>query len=129
MDFTLEKYSALLDALKTYSFQELIMRHDVDLKPRNSLRTAKMEAEKGINGIYYFRAVPESWDEGIIKKIASLGHEIGYHYESLTTCKGDVDKAYDDFCRNPLLLNSTIAVPKPGCRNCLSGFCRPCFSE
>ena len=100
MDFTLEKYAALLDALKAYGFQSLVLRHDVDLLPGNSLRTARLEAEKGMLGIYYFRAVPESWDEGIIKEIAALGHEIGYHYESLTTCNGDVDQAYADFCHN-----------------------------
>jgi len=33
--------------------------------------------------------VPESWDEAIIQKIAGLGHEIGYHYENLSACKGD----------------------------------------
>ena len=93
MDFTLSKYSELLDALKAYGFEELTLRHDVDLKPLNSLRTAQMEAEKDMHGIYYFRAVPESWDEDVIKLIALLGHEIGYHYESLTTCDGDVDKA------------------------------------
>ena len=100
MDFTLSKYLALLDALKTYGFRQLTLRHDVDLLPQNSLRTARMEAEAGIKGIYYFRAVPQSWDENIIRGIAALGHEIGYHYESLTTCNGDVDKAYEDFCRN-----------------------------
>ena len=100
MDFTLTKYQQLLDALKAYGFESLVLRHDVDLLPGNSLRTARLEAEKGMFGIYYFRAVPESWDELIIKEIASLGHEIGYHYESLTTCGGDVDKAYADFCKN-----------------------------
>ena len=54
MDFTLTKYSELLNALKAYGFQELTLRHDVDLKPMNSLRTAQMEAEKGLHGIYYF---------------------------------------------------------------------------
>jgi len=100
MDFTLSKYQQLLDALKAYPFESLVLRHDVDLMPANSLRTAKMEAGIGLKGIYYFRAVPESWDEFIIKEIASLGHEIGYHYESLTTCGGDVDAAYADFCKN-----------------------------
>ena len=80
MDFTLDKYKSLLSALKAYIFQSLTLRHDVDLLPQNSLRTAKMEAEMGMKGIYYFRAVPESWDEAIIKEIAALGHEIGYHY-------------------------------------------------
>ena len=100
MDFTLEKYTALLNALRAYGFRSLVLRHDVDLRPENSLRTARLEAEMGLHGIYYFRAVPESWDEGIIRQIAALGHEIGYHYESLTTCNGDVDAAYNDFCKN-----------------------------
>lgn len=110
MDFTLTKYSELLDALKAYGFEELTLRHDVDLKPTNSLRTAQMEAEKGLRGIYYFRAVPESWDEDIIKLIAMLGHEVGYHYESLTTCDGDVDRAYVDFCKNLDALRAIVPV-------------------
>ena len=110
MDFTLEKYAALLDALKAYGFESLVLRHDVDLLPGNSLRTARMEAEKGMLGIYYFRAVPESWDEGIIKEIAALGHEIGYHYESLTTCDGNVDAAYADFCKNLEALRKLVPV-------------------
>jgi len=78
----------------------IILRHDVDLKPQNSLATAKLEHELGIRGSYYFRAVPQSWDEQIIKEIASLGHEIGYHYENLTTCNGNMEEAYTDFTVN-----------------------------
>ena len=110
MDFTLDKYSALLDALKAYGFNSLVLRHDVDLLPENSLRTARIEAEKGMYGVYYFRAVPESWDDDIIRGIASLGHEIGYHYESLAACDGDVDKAYEDFCRNLAKLRDLAPV-------------------
>lgn len=62
-----------------------VLRHDVDRLPENSLVTAKIEAELGIKGTYYFRIVPESFDERIIKDIAALGHEIGYHYEELDT--------------------------------------------
>lgn len=109
-DFTLSQYSALLDALKVYDFHSLTLRHDVDLKPENSLRTAQLEAEKEMFGIYYFRAVPESWDESIIRGIAALGHEIGYHYESLTTSDGDVDKAYEDFCKNLEALRKFVPV-------------------
>ena len=109
-DFTLAQYTALLDALKAYGFNTLTLRHDVDLKPQNSLRTACIEADKGLFGIYYFRAVPESWDETIIREIAALGHEVGYHYESLTTCNGDVDKAYEDFCKNLEALRKIVPV-------------------
>lgn len=52
----------------------VILRHDVDLKPQNSLATARIESSLGLRASYYFRAVPESWDESIIKEIASLGH-------------------------------------------------------
>lgn len=109
-DFTLSQYSALLDALKAYGFHTLTLRHDVDFKPQNSLRTARLEAVKGMLGIYYFRAVPKSWDEVVIREIVALGHEIGYHYESLTTCNGDVDKAYADFCKNLEALRKIVPV-------------------
>lgn len=97
MDFTLKKYEELLRALKAYGFEELTLRHDVDRLPGNSLRTAQMEAELGMPGIYYFRAVPESWDEDVIRQIAALGHAVGYHYESLATCDGDMAAAWEDF--------------------------------
>lgn len=115
MDFTLTTYRKLLTALQSagYAFQTfeqflthpaegkvVVLRHDVDLRPQNSLDVAKIEKELSVSSVYYFRAVPESWDEDIIKQIAALGHEIGYHYESLTTCKGDVVAAYNDFCSN-----------------------------
>lgn len=98
MDFTLEKYKELLVALD--GCEKVMLRHDVDLRPLNSLATARIEREMGWKAVYYFRAKPESFDEAVILQIASLGHEIGYHYESLATCKGDVEAAYRDFCAN-----------------------------
>lgn len=111
MDFTLDSYQSLLKILqsKNYTFltfndflstnksKVITLRHDVDLLPQNSLRFAKIQSKLGIKGSYYFRAVPESWDKEIIKEIAGLGHEVGYHYENMDTCNGDVDKAWDDF--------------------------------
>lgn len=111
MDFTIEKYSLLLKALHEAGYnsvlrfkdtmeRQVMLRHDVDIRPQNSLVTARIEADGGMNAIYYFRAVRESWDEGIIREIEAMGHEIGYHYESLTTSKGNVEQAYADFCAN-----------------------------
>ena len=78
----------------------VILRHDVDLKP----------ADLGAKATYYFRAVPESWDDRIIKEISDMGHEVGYHYESLTTCKGNAQKAYDDFKENLDRLRKLVPV-------------------
>ncbi len=111
MDFTIEKYKALLSALlkQQYHFQtfsdfllspkerSIILRHDVDLLPFNSLAFAKIQSENKVKCSYYFRAVPESWNENVIQEISSLGHEIGYHYECLTTCNGNMENAIIDF--------------------------------
>jgi hypothetical protein len=78
----------------------IILRHDVDARPQNSLAFARIQSGMGIKGTYYFRMVPQSYDEAIIKEMVSLGHEVGYHYETMDTSKGNVDKAHDEFCRN-----------------------------
>lgn len=108
MDFTIEKYKELLEALKKHKCFSL--RHDVDLRPDFSLRVAQVEASMGMQATYYFRTVPESYDEEIIKQIVSLGHRAGYHYECLTTCKGDMKAAYEDFCRNLEKLRKVVPV-------------------
>ena len=65
-----------------------ILRHDVDSLPVNSLRFVRIQADKGIKGTYYFRIVPESFDEKIIKEIYEMGHEVGYHYEDVSMAAG-----------------------------------------
>ena len=111
MDFTIDQYQQLITTIKSegYAFQTfdaylksprekvVMLRHDVDLLPNNSLRFAKIQAEMGAKGTYYFRAVPESWDEKVIKDIRDLGHEIGYHYETMDTADGNIDQAWDQF--------------------------------
>lgn len=98
-DFTLDTYYRLLNILKEqhFTFQTfsrflreptkrfIILRHDVDARKMNSFNTARMEKELGITGTYYFRMVPQSFDEEVIKQISGLGHEIGYHYEDVST--------------------------------------------
>ena len=112
MDFTIKAYQQLLQSLQSAGFSfltfaeylsqsrnlsadrhdrtttpslQIVLRHDVDLLPHHSLRFAQIQNSMGIKGSYYFRAVPESWDEEVIKEIAQLGHEVGYHYENMDT--------------------------------------------
>lgn len=125
MDFTREKYCCLLSQLKDSGYEFItyadycggilpkrfvILRHDVDLKPQNSLEVAKDEKNLGAKATYYFRAVPESWDDDIIRQIHQMGHEVGYHYESLTTCNGDMQRAFDDFKTNLERLRTLVPV-------------------
>jgi hypothetical protein len=108
MDFTIDKYKELLKALKKH--HGFSIRHDVDLRPDFSLRIAQVEAEMGVKATYYFRTVPESYDEEIIRKIVSLGHTAGYHYECLTTCNGNMEEAYEDFCHNLEKLRNVVSI-------------------
>jgi len=111
MDFTVKQYIELIEAIRSQEFffqtfaeflqspkqRSVILRHDVDLLPLNSLKFAQIQAGSGAKGTYYFRAVPESWNEQVIKEIAGLGHEIGYHYETMDTANGNIEKAWDQF--------------------------------
>lgn len=124
MDFTVKKYISLLQAFKKqgYVFQSfrqyletpaekvIVLRHDVDKRPGYSLRTAKIELEMGITGSYYFRTVPESLNEPIIREIHSMGHEIGYHYENLATCKGNYELGIADFEKNLAVMRKLVPV-------------------
>ncbi len=132
-DFTLKKYRDLLSALKETQSRFLtvrefiqndsnpeengiiILRHDVDLKPENSLQTAIVENSMGIRGTYYFRIIPQTLHPDIILKIASLGHEIGYHYEDMDLVKAPsldahIDLAYKSFCSNLAKLREIIPI-------------------
>lgn len=98
-DFTLTQYKAFMDALLKWHGEWRAI-HDVDRFPERSLPIAEMEAAMGVRSTYYFRSMHFSSHEGVIRAIADLGHEVGYHYECLTTCGGDVESAYRDFCLN-----------------------------
>jgi hypothetical protein len=130
MDFTLSTYQKLLNALRNQGFSFLtfkqfisnsdkkviVLRQDVDLLPGNSLEFAKIQAELEIKGTYYFRIVPESFNEDIIREIALLGHEVGYHYEDLavarqkTKVKRQKSKPdlHDHRCFEKVLVDSAI---------------------
>lgn len=130
MDFTITSYKKLLQALLAgnYTFltfdayiksdettinqfeKLVVLRHDVDDRPQNSLAFAEIQSELGIKGTYYFRKVPQSFDVSIIEKIKDLGHEIGYHYETMDTCKGNIDDAYKEFVVNLDIFNKLIPI-------------------
>lgn len=115
-DFSTDVYRKLLETAldigyKFITFQQffindvhsskiILNRHDVDNRPENALIFAKLEAEYQVQSTYYFRLVEKSFNEKIIEKIADHGHEIGYHYEDLTMCKGNPKLALESFKRH-----------------------------
>ena len=113
-DFTYKKYTEFLIAIIesgytcittedyfTKQFDKnaklFILRHDVDRLPFNAVVLAKIQKELNVKGTYYWRIHPESYNEQAIKEVVELGHELGYHYEDVTLCKGDLDKSVKHF--------------------------------
>lgn len=123
-DFTLKTYTHMVDAFfkEGYEFQTVesfienpkskvaVLRHDVDLRNHAASRLAEIEAKMGIKSTYYFRVVRQSYDPKVIKRIVSMGHEIGYHYEDLASCKGDYDKSIRSFEKNLVMFRKLYPV-------------------
>ena len=125
-DFTLKAYCRYLDMIKKsypliirfdrfFKFDRqpesfCLIRHDVDRKPQNALKMAKLEHAAGITSTYFFRTKKHTFDAKIISAIAALGHEIGYHYESLSDAKGNMQGAIRDFESNLQRLRNIAPV-------------------
>ena len=126
-DFTHDIYKELLETLKEINYQFItveeyftsnydeskpfiMMRHDVDRHPNRSLEMAKLEKSLGLKCTYYFRTIPQTLKPETIKAIADLGHEIGYHYESLAETNGNYEKALEDFKSNLSILNELYPI-------------------
>jgi len=125
-DFTLSAYRHYLSAIKkSYSnilrFDEYfrldpkpasfcLIRHDVDRRPHNALRMAKLEHSVGLKATYFFGTKKHTFISDIISSIALMGHEIGYHYESLSDTRGNVEKAIEDFGKNLARLRTLVPI-------------------
>lgn len=123
-DFTIAAYKNLLHSLKdagytfvTYSgfiekapARAVMLRHDVDDRKQHSLEFASIQRDMGIVGTYYFRMVPESFDEDVIREIHRMGHEIGYHYEDMDFANGDPHKAIGLFEQHLEKLRKIVPV-------------------
>lgn len=114
-DFTLKTYRTLLESFQRagYQFQTfeefmvhpakgkvIVMRHDVDELARNALKMAQVEHGLGIQATYFFRVVKQSNVPEVIREIVKMGHEVGYHYEDLSTANGNITKAWESFETN-----------------------------
>jgi len=137
IDFTIKSYRTLLSALNDQGFvfqtfsgfiqspanKVIMLRHDVDARKENSFRFAEIQHTMGIHGSYYFRVVPVSFDKEMIRKISDMGHEIGYHYETMDTVSKElikkknkftpeelIDRAYEEFCLNLIMFRKIAPI-------------------
>ena len=103
--FTYEGYSDLIDTLREsgYEFADyhnyakyspcVILRHDIDNSIEKAVTIAELEYEQGVKSTYFTLLRTDFYNpaskKGLagLKKIQSLGHEIGLHFDEM---------AYDD---------------------------------
>lgn len=125
-DFTFEMYKKLLKTISETDYetitvrdylsrdnlpeQFIINRHDIDIEPKNVLEMARMENDYEISSTYYFRTIDETFKPELIKKVESLGHEIGYHYEDLDKAEGNIKKAHNLFEKELEKLREVVNV-------------------
>lgn len=110
-DYTFEDYGRLLDAATESGYDFLtvagylrtadpdepfaVIRHDVDRKVETARSMARLEADRDVVSTYYFRT--STFEPEVVEEIADLGHEIGYHYETMASTRGTVDRAREEF--------------------------------
>lgn len=98
-EFTEDGLCSLLHALEAggYSFvrygerpdaRHVLWRHDVDVSMHRAARLAEIEAERGVVATYFvnprsvFYNLLEPEIEVLVRRIRSLGHEIGLHFDA-----------------------------------------------
>ena len=81
----IEQYLAARQAGSLPEGRFVAIRHDVDYFPMRALALATIEAERRVAVTYYFRRRFFASNLDLIRKVASLGHQIGYHYEEVDT--------------------------------------------
>ena len=129
VDFTIAIYNRLLNAIITngYTFNTfeqyisekssnadkkkcVVLRHDIDSRPKHALKLAIIENELGITASFYFRIVRQSNQPHIIEQIVEMGHELGYHYEDLSLSKGNFEVALSTFQQNLQYFNTYYPI-------------------
>jgi tetratricopeptide (TPR) repeat protein len=78
----------------------IAIKHDVETNVQKALDLAKIEAKYNIQATYYVQADLLDDNYKLLQEIASLGHEVTYHYDVLDANNGNFDKAIEEFKHN-----------------------------
>jgi len=126
-DFTIQVYRLLLQTLQSAGYEfftfaawcrgeavgvekYIILRHDIDKFPGHAYRIARVESAMNIKSSFYWLTRKPVFHPEIIRKIASLGHEIGYHYRDWVDAQGDAEKALGLFQMNLAKMQSLTEI-------------------
>jgi hypothetical protein len=100
-DFTLPAYARLCVALRDADYVSLgmadylarpsdsrpercvLLRHDIESSATKAVAMGELERRHGLVATYFFRVKRSVFRPEAMRALAGLGHEIGYHYETL----------------------------------------------
>jgi hypothetical protein len=117
-DFTVAKYAELCRALVEAGYAALpissylerkrvalppsfvLLRHDVETSVRQAVRLEEVEADHGLAATYFLRPRGRPVPGAEVARLRALGHEIGYHYDTLARARGDVPRALRLFAQD-----------------------------
>jgi hypothetical protein len=117
-DFTLAKYDELCRTLVETGYTPLtiatylerkagalpasfvLLRHDVETSSGHAVGMAEVEAGHRFAATYFLRARGGAFPAGAIARLRALGHDIGYHYDTLARARGDVPRALQLFAQD-----------------------------
>ena len=118
-NFNLDSYGVMISRIKELGYKivffeeidfkskHLILRHDIDMSLKSALNMAVYEASQEIYSTYFLLLRSDMYNifssesTDIVKKIISLGHKIGLHFDhSIYTYKehGFLDQYCEDEC-------------------------------
>ena len=129
-NFTILNYSELLKYFKkTHNFvlfkeyensnedNIILLRHDIDFSLKHALTIAELESSLGIKSTYFllfsspFYNILDSENIEIAKKLISLGHEVGLHYDVNVFLQGNAKDPNPLFHAQIEMLSVLIDMP------------------
>lgn len=102
----------------SYSKPFIMIKHDVEKKPKKALQMAIIESSFGIQSTYYFQAyLFTEKNLSFLKKIQELGHVVSYHHDVMDQTKGNISDALSIFKKNVEWLNNNGFSFKTVCQH------------
>lgn len=99
--------------------QFIVLKHDVETDVKKAYKLASIEHKNGHRGSYYVQAylMHDANNIDMLQEMQQMGHEISYHYDVMDSCKGDLNKAIQEFADNKLLFEKNGFAIKTVCQH------------
>ena len=97
----------------------VVLKHDVETNVSKAYKLALIENKNGHRASYYVQAylLKDAKNIAMLQEMQQMGHEISYHYDVMDSCKGDLDKAIQEFATNKQLFEKNNFVLNTVCQH------------